>query len=168
MFLRSFLLYSHLTRSKSSWRLGFTQNLRRIRRFNNSLYSKCEDVEKGLKHQYIENKAYNNNENELKSTSNNNLIQDKSTTETSRCSVYIRRGLKAVASLLVLILASFIALKMDNIYYAILLLLIALLSIVFISGVQRWFYIAAVTFKRDMTWVAKFKHYNDIEREPMD
>lgn len=154
MFLRSFLLYSHLTRTKSSssWRLGFTQNLRRIRRTNNFSYSKCEDVERGLKHQYIESKAYNNNENELKSQSNNNLIQEdnKSTATNSRCSVYIRRVLKAVASLLVLVLASFIALKMDNVYYAILLALIALISIVFITGSQRWFYIAGVTAKRDL------------------
>lgn len=150
MFLKNFLLYSHLARSKSSWRLGITQNLRRIRRFNNSLYSKCEDVEQGLKHQYIHNKAYNNNENELKS-SNNNLIQDsKSCKEASRCSVYIKRALKAVVSLLILLLASFIAISMGNIYYAILSLFIALVSIVFITGIQRWFYIAAVTSKRDV------------------
>lgn len=150
MFLKSFLLYSHLARSKSSWRLGITQNLRRVRRFNNnSLYSKCEDVEKGLKHQYIHNKAYNNNENELKSSSNNLIEERKACKESSRCSVYIRRALKAVASLLILMLASFIAISMGNIYYAILSVLIALVSIVFITGVQRWFYIAGVTAKRD-------------------
>lgn len=151
MFLKNFLLYSHIARSKSSWRLGIAQSFRSFRRYNKSLYFKCEDVEKGLKHQYNDNKAYNNNENELK-TSSNNLLQDNShSNEKSRSSVYIRRGLKAVASLIVLLLASFIAFTMDNIYYSILAIFIGLISIIFITGKWKWFHIAAVTAKRDTT-----------------
>jgi magnesium-transporting ATPase (P-type) len=129
--------------------LGITQSFRSYRRYNKSLYFKCEDVEKGLKHQYNDNKAYNNNENELK-TSCNNLLQDN-TFEESQSSVYTRRALKAVASLIVILVASFIAYTMENIYYTILAIFIALVSIIFITGKWRWFYIAAVTAKRDVT-----------------
>lgn len=144
MFLRNFLLFSHIVKS---WRSTFGFNLRRFRRFNNSLYFKCEDVEKGLKHQYIQSKTYNNNENEVKS-STNKLVDGSGS---SNSSVYVRRGLKAVSSLIVISLASFIAYYMDNLLYGLISIFVAIVTIVFISGHWRWFYIAAVTGPRDLT-----------------
>lgn len=124
-------------------------NIRRLRCFNNSLYFKCDDVEQGLKQQYIESKAYNNNENEVK-TSNNSLLNHHA--GSSKSSVYIQRGLKAVSSLIIISLASYIAYcHMDNLFYGFLSIFIAIVTILFITGKWKWFYIAAVTTPRDLT-----------------
>jgi hypothetical protein len=143
MFLRNFLLFSHVVKS---WRSSsFAYNIRRFRRFNNSLYFKCDDdVERGLKHQYIENKAYNNNENEVKSNGSNKLVDDSGA---SNNSLYI---VKAVSSLIVLSLASFIAFYMDNWIYGLISIYIGIITVLFITGKWRWFYIAAVTGPRDL------------------
>lgn len=149
MFLRNFLLLSNVTKS---WRSPFNYNkIRRFRRFNDSLYFKCEDVEKGLKHQYIQSKTYNNNENELKSSSNK-LVEGSGS---SNSSVYVRRGLKAVSSLIVISLASFIAYSMDNWIYGLISIWVGIVTVLFITGKWRWFYIAAVTTPRDLTWVIR-------------
>lgn len=145
MFLRNFLLFSQVN---ASWRYNISHRLsRRFRRFNKSLYFKCgDDVEKGLKQQYIQSKTTtfnNNNENETKSKLEENG-------GSSNNSVYFRRGLKTVSSLLVISLASFIAYThMDNLLYGIISIFIALVTVLFITGKWRWFYIATVTTPRD-------------------
>lgn len=161
MFLRNFLLFSHIVKS---WRSSLSFSIRRFRRFNNSLYFKCDDVERGLKHQYIEKKTYNNNENEVK-TSKNNLVDSS---ESSNSSVYIRRGLKAVSSLLVISLASFIAFHMDNLIYGLISIFVAIVTVLFITGKWRWFYIAAVTGPRDLKWVNRYQALTLVSRYDID
>lgn len=149
MFLRNFLLFSQVN---ASWRYNISYKLsRRFRRFNNSLYFKCgDDVEKGLKQQYIQSKTSynnNNNENEVKS-STNKLVESRGS---SKSSVYFRRGLKTVSSLLVISLAAFITYThMDNLLYGLISIFIAFWTIVFITGKWRWIYIATVTTPRDV------------------
>lgn len=120
--------------------------IRRFRRFNNSLYFKCDDVERGLKQQYIHNKTYNNNENEEKN-STNKLVDGCGSNDSS---VYVRRGLKTVSSLIVVCLASFIAYQMDNLIYGLISIFVAVVTVLFITGKWRWFYIAAITTPRDL------------------
>lgn len=144
MFMRSVLLFSHIAKS---WRSSYS--LRRFHRYRykNSLYLfKCDDVEKGLKQQYIQAKTYNNNENEVKS-SKNKLVDGGGS---SNSSVYVRRGLKTVSSLIVISLASFIAYYMDNLIYGLISIFVAIVTVVFITGKWRWFYIAIVTAPRDI------------------
>lgn len=153
MFLKNFLLISNA--SKLSRWSALALSIKRYRhRFYNRSYNKsrfkCEDVERGLKQQYIDSKTqYNNNENEVNS-SRNELVNSK---QSSGSSVYLRLGLRIVGSLIVLALATFIAVWMDNLLYAILSFFIALVIIIFITGKWRWFYIAAVTGPRDLMWV---------------
>lgn len=151
MFLRNFLLFSQVVK-KSSWR---SFGLRRIhkRRFNKSLsYFKSDDVEQGLKQQYIQNKQYNNNENEVRNSNNNKLV-DSGQPKNAQRSVYLRRGLKAVGSLVAISFAAFITFYMDNLIYGLISIAIAIVSILFITGNWRWFYIAFVTAPRDTKWV---------------
>lgn len=143
MFFRNLVLFSHVVKS---WRSSLSYSIRRFRRFNNSLYFKCDDVEKGLKQQYIQSKTYNNNENEVKSSSNK-LVEGSGS---SNRSVYVRRGLKAVGCLVVISLASFIAIYMDNLIYGSIAIAIAVISVIFITGAWRWMYIATVTAPRDV------------------
>ena len=147
MFLRNFLLFSQ---ANASWRYNISYRLsRRFRRFNKSLYFKCgDDVEKGLKQQYIQSKtSINNNDNETRSSTNKLLEGGGS----SNSSVYVRRGLKTVSSLIVISLASFIAYShMDNFLYGLISIFIAFVTILFITGKWRWFYIAGVTAPRDL------------------
>lgn len=146
MFLRNFLLLSHVAKS---WRPSLNYSIRKFRRFNNSLYFKCEDVEKGLKQQYIHNKTYNNNENEVKSIKN--VLDDSS--GSSGSSVFVRRGLKTVSSLIIISLASYIVLFMDNFLYGLIAIIVAVVSVLFITGSWRWWYIFFVTVPRDLKWV---------------
>lgn len=147
MFLRNFLLFSQFN---ASWRYNISYKLsRRFRRFNNSLSFKSgDDVEKGLKQQYIQSKtSYNNNENEVKS-STNKLVEGSGSNNSS---VYVRRGLKTVSSLIVISLALFISyLHMDNLLYGIISIFVAIVTVLFITGKWRWFYIATVTTPRDL------------------
>ena len=145
--MRNLLLFSHAV--VKTWRSSsFGYNIRRFRRFNNSLYFKCDDVEKGLKQQYIESKTYNNNENETK-RSTNQLLEGKS--GSSKRSVYVRRGLKTVGSLIAASLAFYITYSMGFFWYGLISIIIALVSILFITGKWRFLYIAAVTAPRDLT-----------------
>lgn len=147
MFLRNFMLFSQVVKT---WRSSFGYNIRMFRRFNNSLYFKCDDVEKGLKQQYIGSKAYNNNDNEVK-TSRNSLLNDGGS---SNSSVVVRRGLKAVSSLIIISLASYIAYShMDNLLLGIISIFIAIVTVLFVTGIWRWLYIAAITTPRDLMWV---------------
>lgn len=70
--------------------------------------------------------------------------------ESSNSSVYIRRGLKAVSSLIVISLASFLAFHMDNLLYGLITIFVAIVTVLFITGKWRWFYIATVTGPRDL------------------
>ena len=65
-------------------------------------------------------------------------------------SVNFRLGLKIVASLIVIAVASFIAYYMDNLIYALIAFAVAALTLLFISGYWKWFYIAALTGPRDL------------------
>lgn len=144
MFLRNFLLLSHVAKP---WRTSFNYSIRKFRRFNNSLYFKCEDVEKGLKQQYIQSKTtYNNNENEVNSVKNK--LGDSS--GSSKSSVYILLGLKAVTSLVIISLATFIVFSMDSFLIGLAAVFIAFVSIVFVTGTWRWWYIFFVTVPRDL------------------
>lgn len=145
MFLRNFLLLSHVAKS---WRPSLNYSIRKFRRFNNSLYFKCDDVERGLKQQYIQNKTYNNNENEVKSV-RNKLEESNSS---SNGSVFARRGLKAVSSLIIISLASYIAISMDNFIYGSIAIVIGIVTVLFISGLWtfHWWYIFFATVTRDL------------------
>jgi ABC-type multidrug transport system fused ATPase/permease subunit len=158
MFLRNFLLISNASKLSGRWSQALADSIKRYRHryFNrsyniNKSHSKCEDVERGLKQQYIDSKTqYNNNENEVKTCSRNELLSLGNSEQTSGKSVNFRLGLKIVGSLIVIALASFIAFYMDNLTYALLSFFIALLTILLISGYWRWFYIAGVTANRDI------------------
>lgn len=161
MFLKNFLLISNGSKLSRWSALGLT--IQRYRhRYGRSLYNKtksrfkCEDVERGLKQQYIHSKTqhYNNNENEVKSDSRNDLLNLGNSEYRGSNSVNSRLGLKIVGSLIVIALASFIAYYMDNLIYALITFAVAALTILFISGYWKWFYIAAVTGPRDIMWVS--------------
>jgi hypothetical protein len=158
MFLKNFFLISNASRL-SRWSAiahnikRYSHRYRRASSFgsshsNNSVFSfKCGDVEKGIKQQYIQSKAYNNNENEVKTCSRNELLNIGSNSDES---VNSRRGLKIVGSLFVIIVASGIAYYMDNFYYSLIPIFVAFVTLLFITGIWRWFYIAAVTGPRDL------------------
>jgi hypothetical protein len=99
-----------------------------------------------LKHQYIHSKSYNNNENEVKSNRSSSTNIDGS----SNRSVYVRLGLKAVSSLLIISFAIFITLYMDNLIFGLVSVFVAVVTVLFITGHWRWFYVAAVTAPRDI------------------
>lgn len=154
MFLKNFLLISNASNVSMRWSALSIKRFRQRfynRSFNiNKSRYKCEDVERGLKQQYIDSKThYNNNENEVKTCSRNELLSE----QTNSDSVNFRLGLKIVGSLIVLALASFIAYYIDNLTYAMISFLIAFLAILLISGYWKWFQIAAATAKRDIMWV---------------
>lgn len=161
MFLKNFLLISNASKLSRWSALALT--IQRYRhRYGRSLYNKtksrfqqCEDVERGLKQQYIHSKTqhYNNNENEVKSDSRNDLLNLGNSEHTGSNSVNSRLGLKIVASLIVIASASFIAYYMDNLIYALIAFAVATLILLFISGYWKWFYIAALTGPRDLMWV---------------
>lgn len=150
---RNLLLFSHVMRP---WRSSLkilsrfytaTPNNHISQRNSKYFYFKSGDVEKGLEHQYIENKAYNNNENEVKRSTNQLLDSEKS----SRRSVSIRRGLKLAGCLIVLGLASFVTVwQMENWTYGIVSFAVAIVTVIFITGFWRWIYIAIVTAPRDL------------------
>lgn len=157
MLKRNLLLFSHAVKP---WR----SLLKKLRHFNtttqskffhrhsfrNLFYFKSGDVEKGLEQQYIESKAYNNNENEVKRSTNQLLDSNKS----GERSVYLRRGLKLVGCLIVLGLATFITVwQMENWIYGVVSFAVAIVTIIFITGFWRWLYIAAVTTPRDLRYV---------------
>jgi hypothetical protein len=104
-----------------------------------------------LKQQYIHNKTqhYNNNENEVKSSSRNELLSLNTVEEASNSSVNACLGLKIVGSLIVLAIASFVAYYMDNLIYAIISLAVAAFTILVIAY-WKWFYIAILTGPRDL------------------
>lgn len=155
MLKRNLMLFSHVVKP---WR----SLLKKLRRFNTTTQTKffhrhsfsnfssfkSGDVEKGLEQQYIESRAYNNNENEVKRSTNQLLDSNKS----SESSVYLRRGLKLVACLIVLGIATFITVwQMENwIIYGVVSFVVAIITIIFITGFWRWLYIAAVTTPRDL------------------
>lgn len=155
MFLKDFLLISNA--SKLSRWSALALSIKRYRhRYYNRSYNinksryKCEDVERGLKQQYIDSKTqYNNNENEVKTCSRNELLSLGNSEQTSSDSVNFRLGLKIVGSLIVIALASFIAYYMDNLTYALISFLVALVILLLITGSWKWFHIAGVTSKRD-------------------
>jgi hypothetical protein len=99
-----------------------------------------------LKQQYIHSKTYNNNENEVKSNRSSSSDNDGS----GNSSVYVRLGLKAVSSLLIISLAIFITIYMDNLIIGLISVFVAVVTVLFITGHWRWFYIAAVTAPRDL------------------
>lgn len=113
---------------------------------------KLNDVESGLKQQYIESRAYNNNENEVQ-RSRNQLVEE----EESRSSVYICRGLKAVGSLIFLGIAAALTYFMEPTWiWSLGSFFIATVLIIIITGFWRWMYIAAVTAPRDIKALSRF------------
>ena len=153
MFLKNFLLISNASKL-SRWSSLAYSIKKYSRRFNSkSYYFKCDDVERGIKQQYIHSKTYNNNENEVKTNSKNELINVDSNSEQKLFSVNFSLGLKIVGSLIVIALASLFAIYMDNYNIGVLTAFVALLIIIFITGLNKWFYIAGVTAPRDILWV---------------
>ena len=150
MFLKNFLLISNASKLSRWSSLAYSIKKYSRRYTNKSHYFKCDDVEKGIKHPYIQSKTYNNNENEVKTSSRNELIN----VEQKLFSVNFSLGLKIVGSLIVITLASLFAIYMDNFNIGLATAFVALLIIIFITGLHRWFYIAAVTSPRDVLWVS--------------
>lgn len=103
-----------------------------------------------MKQQYIESRGtYNNNENEVK-RSTNKLLDD----EESNGSVYLRRGLRVVGVLIVIAAVAAVAYftYMDTWIWIVSSVLLAGVLLLFITGLWtlHWFYIAAVTAPRDV------------------
>lgn len=162
MFFKNFLIITNASKL-SRWSSLAHSVKKYSRRYKSSkshlfYYFKCDDVEKGIKQQYIERKTYNNNENEGKTNSRNELFDAQNNSECKTNSVNFRLGLKTVGSLVVILLASLFAVYMDDFNIGLFSAFVALLILIFITGVHRWLYIAFVTTPRDTMWVFIYIH----------
>ena len=111
--------------------------MHRRKRINSAFYFKTtNDVELGLKQQYIQSKHFsNNNENETNTTSDNN---EKSSRFSSEHSVCLLRAAKTVVLLLVITVCSIITFYMGWIY-GLQAIFVAIIVILIASG--KWRYI---------------------------
>lgn len=105
---------------------------------------KHQDIERGL-HQPTKTSEYTNGH-EVKA-STKTIVEDD---EPSRSSVYLRRSLKAIGSLIVIGGAAFVIYYFDNWLFWMAAIFVALVLVIIITGFWRWLHIAAVTAPRDI------------------
>lgn len=131
------LLFSH-TLKKTSWRSLHSLAIHRRKRINSAFYFKTSnDVELGLKQQYIQIKHFSNN-NEHETTNNNINSDEKSSRLSSEHSVCLIRAAKTVVLLLVITVCSIITFYMGWIY-GLQAIIVAIIAILIASG--KWRYI---------------------------